>query len=123
MNTVVNTLHIDAKEPIEILLGRRFYRSDMRNPGVVYEDFDFSFCEDLLKCFEDLPLLGNITRMSRRLSASVHDLLRCHLCLSCVDIHDSNCGSTRGKAQGNRLSDTAPAACNNGRLAVQTEMI
>lgn len=114
-HAVIETLHIDAKDAIEILLGCVFEFADVRDAGVVDENVDAAFAGQLLKDREDALHLRNVASVGGR--AAVADFARGLLGFRGIHVEDADDSAARGKALGNREADATGGAGNDGNFA------
>ena len=104
---VVDALHIDAKEPVEILLRGAFHCAHVRNTRVIHQDTDTLFGKDSAENLPNLQLVRNIARVRCCLPTRIGDLLGRGFSLLEIDIRDANRSPVCRESKSNRLPDAA----------------
>src|SRR5580704_16305307 len=119
IHAVIETLHIDLENPVEIAFHRRFETAHVRDASVIDENLYSIVLEQSLENSFYIFLTRHIALEGRRITACRDDLKRDDLCLFSIDIENPNATSALREPMGNGAPDTASTSSDDSDFAVQ----
>ena len=113
-DTEINTAHIDAHYPIEVVVRGTAGRAHMGHTSGIDKDMDLPALCDRSKGTLDARPIGNVAGQRLRPATGGHDVLHRLGRGRFVQIDEEDRRPAQSKSLGNGQADSAGAACNDG---------
>src|SRR6266404_4466246 len=123
VRAVVDALHVDAEETVEIGFRRSLDGPDVRDTRVVDENIEASLPRQSVENFFCARLIGNITRVGFRILATGRDFLRRRVGRLFIEIKDAHGRALLSEAPCNGSADPAGGTGDDSHFSVEAESI
>jgi hypothetical protein len=121
VHAVVDTLHVDTEDALEVLVASALQRANVRNSCVVDKDVNWTAAADLAENILHLFLIGHVAQVPLRRATFAANCRGSFLGMLLIYFEDVNRGASLREADCDRLADAACAAGDNRSLAFQPE--
>jgi hypothetical protein len=121
VHAVVDTLHVDTEDALEVLIASALQRANVRDSCIVDKDVNRTAAADLAENILYLLLIGDVAQVPLRCATLAANCRRSFFGMLLIYFEDVNRGACLREADCDRLTDAACAASDNCSLAFQQE--